>query len=204
MLLHTIFILDGMKGDNPERERWAQSDDIDSNQSTWFVWYCRPTGVASDKIIGYLVWCNTLSPLLLLRIFLFLAIICTPPCLLVSNTTDIVAVDHGKAKVNSVILGLTRAVAIDVHFSLGFIFWSEVTELNIKRLRIGEENTTTVITNIGVCDGLAVQWRTSQLYWTDTTYNRISVSDLDGNNQLTLIFSALEEPRAIALDPDNE
>ena len=204
MLLHTIFILDGMKGDNPERERWAQSDDIDSNQSTWFVWYCRPTGVASDKIIGYLVWCNTLSPLLLLRIFLFLAIICTPPCLLVSNTTDIVAVDHGKAKVNSVILGLTRAVAIDVHFSLGFIFWSEVTELNIKRLRIGEENTTTLITNIGVCDGLAVQWRTSQLYWTDTTYNRISVSDLDGNNQLTLIFSALEEPRAIALDPDNE
>ena len=204
MLLHTIFILDGMKGGNPKRERWAQSDHIESNQSTWFVWYCWPTGVASDKIIGYLVWCNTLSPLLLLRIFLFLAIICTPPCLLVSNTTDIVAVDHGKAKVNSVILGLTRAVAIDVHFSLGFIFWSDVTELNIKRLRIGEENTTTVITNIGVCDGLAVQWRTSQLYWTDTTYNRISVSDLDGNNQLTLISSALEEPRAIALDPDNE
>ncbi|XP_066030110.1 low-density lipoprotein receptor-related protein 6 isoform X2 [Pocillopora verrucosa] len=132
------------------------------------------------------------------------AIICTPPCLLVSNTTDIVAVDHGKAKVNSVILGLTRAVAIDVHFSLGFIFWSDVTELNIKRLRIDDENTTTVITNIGVCDGLAVQWRTSQLYWTDTTYNRISVSDLDGNNQLTLISSALEEPRAIALDPDND
>ena len=204
MLLHTIFILDGMKGDNPERERGAQSDDIDSNQSTWFVWYCRPTGVASDKIIGYLVWCNTLSPLLLLRIFLFLAIICTPPCLLVSNTTDIVAVDHGKAKVNSVIPGLTRAVAIDVHFSLGFIFWSDVTELNIKRFRIDVESTTTVITNIGVCDGLAVQWRTSQLYWTDTTYNRISVSDLDGNNQLTLISSALEEPRAIALDPDNE
>ena len=124
--------------------------------------------------------------------------------MLVSNTTDIVAVDHGKAKVNSVILGLTRAVAIDVHFSLGFIFWSDVTELNIKRLRIDEENTTTLITNIGVCDGLAVQWRTSQLYWTDTTYNSISVSDLDGNNQLTLISSALEEPRAIALDPDSE
>ena len=69
MLLHTIFILDGMKGGNPKRERWAQSDHIESNQSTWFVWYCWPTGVASDKIIGYLVWCNTLSPLLLLRIF---------------------------------------------------------------------------------------------------------------------------------------
>ena len=124
--------------------------------------------------------------------------------MLVSNTTDIVAADYGKAQVNSVILSLTRAVAIDVHFSLGFIFWSDVTELNIKRFRIDVESTTTVITNIGVCDGLAVQWRTSQLYWTDTTYNSISVSDLDGNNQLTLISSALEEPRAIALDPDSE
>ncbi|XP_022803616.1 sushi, von Willebrand factor type A, EGF and pentraxin domain-containing protein 1-like isoform X2 [Stylophora pistillata] len=130
--------------------------------------------------------------------------LCSPPCLLVSNTSDIVAVDYGKVKVNSAIQGLTRAVAIDVHFSLGYIFWSDVTELNIKRFRIDVKSTTTVISNIGVCDGLAVQWRTSQLYWTDTTYNKISVSDLDGNNQLTLLSSALEEPRAIALDPDSD
>ena len=204
MRLHTMFILRGMKRGNPERVRWAQSDDAESNQSTGFVWYCRPTGVASDKVISNLVWSNTLSPFLRLLIFLFVALICTPPCLLVSNTTDIVAVDYGKAQVNSMILSLTRAVALDVHLSFGFIFWSDVTELNIKRFRIDVESTTTVITNIGVCDGLAVQWRTSQLYWTDATYNSISVSDLDGNNQLTLISSALEEPRAIALDPDSE
>ena len=77
-------------------------------------------------------------------------------------------------------------------------------ELNIKRFRIELESTTTVITNIGVCTGLAVQWMKHQLYWTDKTNNRISVSDLDGNNQLILISSALEEPRAIALDPDSE
>ena len=133
-----------------------------------------------------------------------IATLCSPPCLLVSNTTDIVAVDYGKAVVNSVILGLTRAVAIDVHFSLGYIFWSDVSEQNIKRFRIDIATTTIIVTNIGVCDGLAVYWRASQLYWTDTTYDKISVSDLDGNNQRTLISSTLEEPRAIALDPDNE
>ena len=163
-----------------------------------------PTGAASDKIISNLVWCHTLSPFLRLRIFLFIAIICTPPCLLVSNTTDIVAVDHGKSNVNSVIPGLTKAIAIDVHFSLGFIFWSDETERNIKRFRIDVESTSTVITNIGLCYGLAVQWRTSQLYWTDTIYDRISVSDLDGNNQVILISSALEQPSSIALDPDSE
>ena len=101
------------------------------------------------------------------------------------------------------ISGLTRAVAIDVHFSLGYIFWSDVKEQNIKRFRVDVASTTTIITGIGVCDGLAVDWRALQLYWTDTTLNTISVSDLDGNNQSRLIYSDLHEPRAIALDLDS-
>ena len=132
-----------------------------------------------------------------------LASLCSPPCLLVSNTTDILALDYKTLAVNSVVSGLTRAVAIDVHFSLGYIFWSDVTERNIKRFRTDVSNTTTIITGIGVCNGLAVDWRESQLYWTDTTYNTISVSDLDGNNQSHLISSDLDKPGAIALDLDN-
>ncbi|XP_022803615.1 sushi, von Willebrand factor type A, EGF and pentraxin domain-containing protein 1-like isoform X1 [Stylophora pistillata] len=165
---------------------------------------CRPQ---NSMTVDLMWWIKLFSVLLIKRstqINGAKLTLCSPPCLLVSNTSDIVAVDYGKVKVNSAIQGLTRAVAIDVHFSLGYIFWSDVTELNIKRFRIDVKSTTTVISNIGVCDGLAVQWRTSQLYWTDTTYNKISVSDLDGNNQLTLLSSALEEPRAIALDPDSD
>lgn len=131
------------------------------------------------------------------------AALCNPPCLLLSNTTNILAVDHKTSTVNSVVSGLTRAVAIDIHFGLGYIFWSDVTEQNIKRFRVDRASTTTIITGIGVCDGLAVDWRTSQLYWTDTTNDTISVSDLDGKNQTVLIYSDLDEPRAIALDLDN-
>lgn len=134
---------------------------------------------------------------------LFLATLCTPPCLLVANTSDIIAVDYRAAVVNSVVSGLSRAVAIDVHFSLGYIFWSDVTEHNIKRLHIQSNSIKTTISGIGVCDGLAVEWRSSKLYWSDTTYDRISISDLDGNNQHTIVSSELEEPRAIALDLDN-
>ena len=136
-------------------------------------------------------------------IFWFVANLCSPPCLLVSNTSDILAVDYKTAAVRSIISGLTRAVAIDVHFSFGYIFWSDVTDLNIKRFRIDIATTATIITGIGVCDGLAVDWRASKLYWTDATYDTISVSDLDGNNREHLISSGLEEPRAITLDLDN-
>ena len=131
-----------------------------------------------------------------------LANICIPPCLLVSNTSDIIAIDYKASTVTPVVTGLSRAVAIDVHFSLGYIFWSDVFDLNIKRFRIGG-STTTIITNIGVCRGLAVHWRASQLYFTDQSNNKISVSDLDGKNQGTLIHSGTDAPRDIALDPDN-
>jgi len=131
-----------------------------------------------------------------------LANFCIPPCLLVSNTSDIVAIDYKRATLNPVVTGLSRAVAIDVHFSLSYIFWSDVTDLNIKRFGIGG-STTTIITGIGVCGGLAVNWRTSQLYWTDESYDKISVSDLEGNNQVALIYSGLDAPRDISLDPDN-
>ena len=133
----------------------------------------------------------------------YTATLCSPPCLLVTNTSDVVALDYKTGTLSSVVSGLTNAVAIDVHFSLGYIFWSDVAEKNIKRFRIDVASTTTIISGIGICDGLAVDWRASQLYWTDTTYDTISVSDLDGNNQDLVISSGLEEPRAIALDLDN-
>lgn len=131
-----------------------------------------------------------------------LANLCIPPCLLVSNKSDIVAIDYKTAAVNPVVSGLSRAVAIDVHFSLGYIFWSDVTDRDIKRFRIGG-STTTIIAGIGVCGGLAVDWRKSMLYWTDQSYDRISVSDLNGNNRGILFYSGMETPRDIALDPDN-
>lgn len=137
-------------------------------------------------------------------LFVFIiAAICSPPCLLFSNLTDIVALDYKTSAAHSVVSGLKRAVAIDVHFSLGYIFWSDVWERNIKRSGIDGSGTTIIISNIGVCDGLAVEWRTSKLYWTDTTHDTISVSDLAGKNPRKLLSSGLYKPRDIALDPDN-
>ena len=137
-------------------------------------------------------------------IFTFTATLCNTHCLLVSNTTDIFTLDFQTSTINSVVSGLSTAAAIDVHFSLGLVFWSDLTELNIKRLQIDTDTTTTIISNIGVCYGLAVEWRTSKLYWTDAVNKTISVSDLGGNNQNVIFSVGLNEPRRITLDPDNE
>ena len=131
------------------------------------------------------------------------AAICSPPYLLFSNTTDIIALDYKTSAAHSIVSGLTRAIAVDVHFSLGYIFWSDVSEHNIKRSATDGSGLTTIITGTGVVNGLAVEWRTSQLYWTDTTYDTISVSDLSGYNKRSLLSLGPDKPRDIAMDPDS-
>ena len=110
--------------------------------------------------------------------------------------------DFDNVTSHRIITGISRAVALDVHFSLGFIFWSDVTENKIKRSCIDGTNITIINDKVGVCDGLAVDWKSSQIYWTDTTNNSISVSDLEGNNIRILISASLDQPRGIVLDPE--
>ena len=131
-----------------------------------------------------------------------LTVPCKPPCFIVSTTTEIVALDFDNNSSSQIISGLSRVLALDVHYSLGYIFWADVLDLNIKRSCIDGTNVTVIHSTTGTCDGLAVEWMRYQLYWTDTTDDVIRVSDLEGKNTRILISLGLDEPRGIALDPE--
>ena len=126
---------------------------------------------------------------------------CNSPCLLVSTTDRILALDYNNVSGFTVVSNLSGTVDLDVHYGLGYMFWSDVKERNIKRSNMNGTNITVIHNDTGVCDGLAVEWTSLQLYWTDTTNNTISVSDFEGNNKRTLFSSELDEPRGIVLDP---
>ena len=49
--------------------------------------------------------------------------------------------------------------------------------------------------------GLAIDWVTHKLYWTEAGTNRIEVSNLDGTERTVLIWEDLDKPRDIILDP---
>ena len=51
--------------------------------------------------------------------------------------------------------------------------------------------------------GIAVDWVNNKIYWTDSLTKLIEVSDLDGSNWSALIWSDMELPRPIVLDPFN-
>ena len=65
----------------------------------------------------------------------------------------------------------------------------------------GYNQTVVVSSGVVTADGLAVDWVYSHLYWTDTSTDSISVTDLSGSSTAVLLKDQLQEPRAIALHP---
>ena len=50
-------------------------------------------------------------------------------------------------------------------------------------------------------DGLAIDWITEKLYWTDSDTKRIEVANMTGGNRRVLFYDQLDRPRAIVLLP---
>lgn len=124
------------------------------------------------------------------------------PFVLFSNRTHINRLAPNSTSPIPVIYNLLNAIALDVDVAEGHVYWTDVKEKTIKRANIDGSGITDIITsNIGVCDGIAVEWISRKLYWTDKTYGFIQVADLDGSNRQTIIDSGLEQPRGIAVYP---
>lgn len=49
--------------------------------------------------------------------------------------------------------------------------------------------------------GLACDWLTQKLYWTDGETNRIEVATINGEHRKVLFWDDIDQPRAIAVVP---
>jgi len=58
-----------------------------------------------------------------------------------------------------------------------------------------------VITDLGTVYGLAVEWESHVMYWTDYSNGWIEVASLDGSQRKLLFMEEINRPRGIALHP---
>ena len=106
-----------------------------------------------------------------------------------------------------VVGGLEDAAAVDYVYARGLIYWSDVSEEAIKCTAFNQSGDggsaqTVVVSGLASPDGLACDWLGGKLYWTDSETNRIEVAELDGSLRKVLFWQELDQPRAIALDPE--
>ena len=96
----------------------------------------------------------------------------------------------------------TIAVAIDYNPKSQMIYYSDVSGGKIVEISINNSQKL-VADGLGVVDGLAVDWASDLLYYTDTSHDIIGVVHTSGAPRKAIIESGLDQPRDIALDPAN-
>ena len=128
--------------------------------------------------------------------------VCAETCLFYSTTDKIKAMDLTTLKTVTFVANLNRAVALDVHVSERTIYWSDINRRVIQRMNLTSGVIENIITaNLGVVDGLAIEWESDLIYWTDYTYKRVEVATLHGKHRKVLIQGSLSNPRGLALYP---
>ena len=128
--------------------------------------------------------------------------VCAETCLFYSTTDKIKAMDLTTLKTVTFVANLNRAVALDVHVSERTIYWSDINRRVIQRMNLTSGVIENIITaNLGVVDGLAIEWESDLIYWTDYTYKRVEVVTLHGKHRKVLIQGGLSNPRGLALYP---
>ncbi|KAJ8310212.1 hypothetical protein KUTeg_012077 [Tegillarca granosa] len=82
------------------------------------------------------------------------------------------------------------------------LYYTENNTNSIGRVQLRRgAYTDTIIRGVGEVKGLALDWTTDNLYWTDSTKRKIMVAKVDGRFQKALINSDLQEPLGIAVHP---
>lgn len=92
-------------------------------------------------------------------------------------------------------------MAVDINFSASQVYWSDLDTNSIYRTTINANLVETVVQNAGLCEGIAVDWTSDLLFWTNSYNKRIEVSHLDGTDRCIIIKNGLDKPRAIVADP---
>ncbi len=88
-------------------------------------------------------------------------------------------------------------------FAQSYIFWSDVTNDNIKRSDLNGGNISSeLVSSVATIRGLAVDQINEYIYYVDNTTgaNKIVRTDLDGSNSINLVTTGISNPKSIALD----
>ncbi|EDO39881.1 predicted protein, partial [Nematostella vectensis] len=127
------------------------------------------------------------------------------PFIIFSNTVDIRHINLDGTGYGYIVRGLINVVGLDFDVKSGYIYWSDVTTKKIQRVHIHQGLDSSkiedfVMSNLGIPEDLALDWKGRRLFWTDPGLGTISVIGLDGTGRRALIGTS-GKPRAVLVDP---
>lgn len=99
--------------------------------------------------------------------------------------------------------GIKSALALDWCARTDRVYWTDVGRSTINRAHLnGTAQETVIATNLISPAGLAVDWVTHKLYFSDSALRRIEVAEIDGARRRSLlVWQGLHKVRDIVLHP---
>lgn len=108
-------------------------------------------------------------------------------------------------KAQDVIIPVTNVLpgALDYDVQTQFIYYSDLIRYVIERQSLnGTVRELVIDSDVSNCEGLAIDWMSRNIYWTDEGLSRIYVARLSNTTQRKiLIHDIMFHPRSIVLDP---
>ncbi|XP_028177587.1 low-density lipoprotein receptor-related protein 6 [Ostrinia furnacalis] len=157
----------------------------------------------ADKIIQNVVHIFCLLMFLQLKGYYSVA---SNPILLYSTTSDIRVANISRlSKANAIVKGLEQGSAVDFIHRKNLICWSDQTAELIQCMNYNEtysgEKMRIVSEGLITPTGIAIDWYTEKIYWTDGETNRIEVISIEQKYRKVLFWSEVDLARAIAVVP---
>lgn len=111
----------------------------------------------------------------------------------------------GPPSIETIAKDLSEAGALDFFYEKNLVCWTDqgLETIQCMKMNGSHPGTTVSVISSGLDkpEGLAIDWYTDKIYWTDGETNRIEVATLNGKYQKVLFWTDLDQPRAIALVP---
>ncbi|EYB93681.1 hypothetical protein Y032_0180g824 [Ancylostoma ceylanicum] len=105
---------------------------------------------------------------------------------------------------------LENAVSFDYLYHVNgtiSIFWADVTLDTIFRVEVTGKTASNprpiVSTGLSTVEGIAVDWISEVIYWTDSHHDHIQVAKIDGSMRATVVKGEIHNPRDIVVDPSH-
>ena len=104
-------------------------------------------------------------------------------------------------------LQVKNVMSLDFSSDENLVYWSNKKEIKQLSLQTGISEVIPFhhsdVSYVPFPEGLAVDWISGKLYWTDAKRDAIYVGDLRNARKMTIIEGKIDSPKAIVVSPSN-
>ena len=104
-------------------------------------------------------------------------------------------------------LQVKNVMSLDFSSDENLVYWSNKNGIKQLSLQTGISEVIPFyhndVSSVPFPEGLAVDWISGKLYWTDAKRDAIYVGDLRNGRRMTIVEGQIDSPKAIVVSPSN-